>query len=295
VEPISRNDTLRTMVASPERFDPTSMDGLIAAEHLGRYRFASSLAAGRSVLDAGCGFGYGTAALAAAGAERAVGVDISADAIATAAAGADSSCEYVRADLLDLPFDDDTFELAVCFEAIEHVVDAGGVIDELRRVVRSDGILVVSSPNPKIYPEGNPHHVRELSVEELHSELGSRFSNTDLYYQHVWVATAILREPTFTGPAADIDADLAHAGTRNDQLNSFTIAVAGDVELPRLRETVYLAAPIEHRRLLQFSKVARAAKHARNMAHSRSWRWTRPFRALAGAIRRLRGRGSRQA
>ena len=45
--------------AAPERFDPATMNGLIAAEHLARYWLAADLASGLEVLDAGCGVGYG--------------------------------------------------------------------------------------------------------------------------------------------------------------------------------------------------------------------------------------------
>ena len=60
-----------------ERLVPDAQrDQLIYAEHLARYFLASQLAAGRRVLDAGCGEGYGTALLAAAGAASVVGVDV---------------------------------------------------------------------------------------------------------------------------------------------------------------------------------------------------------------------------
>ena len=60
-----------------ERLVPDLQRGeLIYAEHLARYFLASQLAAGRRVLDAGCGEGYGTAILAAAGAASVVGVDV---------------------------------------------------------------------------------------------------------------------------------------------------------------------------------------------------------------------------
>lgn len=275
------------MDGSPERFDPDSMEGLIAAEHVGRYRFAASLAEDAEVLDAGCGLGYGTASLAAAGARRAVGVDLSSGALGRAREAA-PGVEFVEGDLLDLPFEDASFDLAVCFEAIEHVSDPAAVMAELRRVLRDDGVAVISSPNPHNYPPGNPYHVRELSAAELREGLARHFANVEIYYQHVWIATAVLREPTLRGPAGDLDAALAHVGTRNDQRDSFAIAVASDRELPAPREAVYLAAPVQQRRLLEFPALMRAAEHARNMARSRSWRWTRPFRAAGEAWSRRR-------
>ena len=69
----------------PERFVPAEMHGqLVEAEHLARYLWATRFAAGRRVLDAGCGMGYGSVLLAAAGAESVEGVDASEAVIAVA-------------------------------------------------------------------------------------------------------------------------------------------------------------------------------------------------------------------
>ena len=60
-----------------ERYVPELMRGeLLEAEHLARYRWAAPLAAGRRVLDAGCGMGYGAVMLLTAGASEVVGVDL---------------------------------------------------------------------------------------------------------------------------------------------------------------------------------------------------------------------------
>ena len=82
--------------APVERFDPDALRGeMVEAEHLGRYHWASTVAAGRTVLDVGCGTGYGTAVMAAANAAGCTGVDVSEPrsarrASATAASGSSS-------------------------------------------------------------------------------------------------------------------------------------------------------------------------------------------------------------
>ena len=80
------SDLAGTRDGVAERFVPDRDRGrLIEAEHVSRYRWAAQIAAGRTVLDAGCGTAYGCALLAEAGAREVVGVDRAADVLAAVA------------------------------------------------------------------------------------------------------------------------------------------------------------------------------------------------------------------
>lgn len=46
-----------------------------------------------------------------------------------------------------LPFDDATFEAVFAGEIIEHLVDTGTFLREIRRVLSDDGVLVLTTPN----------------------------------------------------------------------------------------------------------------------------------------------------
>ena len=46
-----------------------------------------------------------------------------------------------------LPFEDETFDVVVCFEIIEHVFDTDFLISEMRRVLVSGGKLLLTTPN----------------------------------------------------------------------------------------------------------------------------------------------------
>jgi len=66
--------------------------------------------------------------------------------------GADAAyaSEYVRkADLLALPFDDGWFDAVLCLDVLEHVplLDQPKALAEITRVLRDDGLLVMSVPN----------------------------------------------------------------------------------------------------------------------------------------------------
>src|SRR5438094_2963400 len=97
------------------------------------------------VLDLGCGEGRFTAELAGAGA-AAVGVDVSREALRRARA------RYPELDLRAIPpcgswpLADAGFDVVWAGETIEHVADTAGWLSEVRRVLRSGGTLLLSTP-----------------------------------------------------------------------------------------------------------------------------------------------------
>lgn len=163
----------------------------ISPEHQARYRWAAGVAAGCRVLDSGCGVGWGTALIAEAGAVSVTGLDVSAVAIESARARNRPDVEFMVGDLEELPYDDGAFDLVTCFEVIEHVKDAGKALDELARVVADGGALLISSPNPAVYPPGNEFHTREFLPEEIASELLARFPSVLVHRQHTVVASIL--------------------------------------------------------------------------------------------------------
>jgi SAM-dependent methyltransferase len=231
-----------------ERFVPSSHEQmLMEAEHLGRYLWAGQAVRGQDALDAGCGMGYGLALLNRLGASSVTGVDVEEEALEEARRSFGDFASCHRADLAVLPFDDDSFDLITCFEVIEHVADQKRALEELRRVLRPDGVLFISSPNRGIYPGGNPWHLHEFTPDELRSELTERFANVRMFGQ----------EPHFSSLIADLDA--LGSGDGGDRIDAevrklegtipgaeqYTIGVASDAELPELANTTMIGGGLD--------------------------------------------------
>jgi SAM-dependent methyltransferase len=105
-------------------------------------------------LDAGCGDGRHLAAIAAAGYRpaRVVGVDISERILETArATAAPLEPELVRANLESLPLANDAFDLVLCTQVIEHLLDVEAGVRELARVLRPGGTLILTTDNRRRY------------------------------------------------------------------------------------------------------------------------------------------------
>ncbi|MEV2212328.1 class I SAM-dependent methyltransferase [Streptomyces sp. NPDC050997] len=101
----------------------------------------------RTVLDIGCG--DGTAAATAApflAGHRVIGVDWSQDALERARAHLTNP---IRGELTGpgLPFAADCADAVLFSEVIEHLVDPDAALDEIRRVLRPGGHLMLSTPN----------------------------------------------------------------------------------------------------------------------------------------------------
>ncbi len=55
-------------------------------------------------------------------------------------------CHALQSDLCRLPFADERFDVVFCLETLEHVYDESRAIVELKRVLKSDGTLIVTVP-----------------------------------------------------------------------------------------------------------------------------------------------------
>lgn len=98
------------------------------------------------MLEIGCGRGAFAKYLADQGAELTAG-DFSPHAVELAATLLEGRARTVVADVQSLPFPDESFDLVVSLETLEHVPDPDRGLAELVRVTKRGGRLIVTTPN----------------------------------------------------------------------------------------------------------------------------------------------------
>ncbi len=179
-----------------ERFLPWIKESTIAYEHLHRYAYAATLVKDKRVLDLACGEGYGSKMLADR-ASAVVGVDIDENTVSHAAAKYGSpTLKYISGSITSVPIQEDHgFDVIVCFEAIEHIEEQDKLLGEVKRLLKPEGILLVSTPNKVVYrdesKEENPFHVRELYFEEFERLLTRYFKNVRFLGQRIHPSSSI--------------------------------------------------------------------------------------------------------
>ena len=236
-----------------ERFVPTEM-GEIRVEHYHRYALARMLVHDKVVLDLACGEGYGSALLSTV-AREVVGVDLAPDAVAHA--------QTTYGHLPNLFFEcnsathtgllDARFDVVVSFETIEHLAEQAEMLAEIRRVLKPEGVLVISSPNRPVYSEGrnyhNEFHVKELDFAEFEALLQPHFGQVDYYGQRMAMGTVVQPlEHNMTAYAAFTD-DGFEVQQRTFCMAApvYFLALCGpaDMALPQLNASIFMPESLD--------------------------------------------------
>ncbi len=180
-----------------ERFVPGIDDDEITIEHYQRYESIKELVRGKVVVDAACGEGYGTSIIGSV-AKKVIGFDISEEAVKRATETyATDNVEYKVGDISQLPLEDNSVEVFVSFETIEHVDQELQVkfVQEVARILKEDGMFIISSPNKEIYSDlfnyNNEFHVHEMYKQEFMELLSNKFKYVKLFNQYLEVACFI--------------------------------------------------------------------------------------------------------
>lgn len=156
-------------------------------EHLHRYAITFEIIKGKNVLDIASGEGYGSH-LMSRFARNVSGVDIDNESVELAAKKYKShNLNYKQGSATQIPFDDNTFDVVVSFETIEHIAEHNQMIIEIKRVLKKDGVLIISTPDKMYYSDvrkfNNHFHVKELYREEFKDLISTQFDYCALYDQ----------------------------------------------------------------------------------------------------------------
>ena len=163
-------------------------------EHASKYAFAAGYVRDRTVLDIGCAAGMGADLFRRRGARAVVGVEINPETLwfNPRRYRAQGHVMLVHGDGCRLPLADRCMEVVVALEVIEHVEAPGEMLHQCARVLRPDGVFVVSTPNYEVTRNANPWHVREYTVNEFEALLREHFTDVALYQQSVTPASAVM-------------------------------------------------------------------------------------------------------
>ena len=135
------------------------------------------------ILDAACGTGYGSYYLSER-AKEVIGIDNSPKAIAFCRKKYNrKNLTFMQMNCIDLKFNDGYFDAVVTLDTIEHVSDDRRFLSEIRRVLKNNGICIISTPNSPKHNQkpDNTYHLREYSKDSLDGLISDYFRNVTYY------------------------------------------------------------------------------------------------------------------
>lgn len=175
----------------------------VAVEHLHRYALAEMFTKDMVVLDIASGEGYGSYILSKKS-NKLFGVDIDEKAVKHAHQKyVSSNLEFKIGSADKIPLEDSSIDVLTSFETIEHHDKHIEMFKEIIRVLKPDGILIMSSPDKKYHSDlqskNNPFHIKELYLDEFENLVKSFFKKYDTYLQKCINSTSLIaKKDVFT-------------------------------------------------------------------------------------------------
>jgi ubiquinone/menaquinone biosynthesis C-methylase UbiE len=105
----------------------------------------------KKILDIGCGFGFRTVGVAKSGASEVIGIDLEHERIQKAGEYSRQqgvqNTEFYFMDASSLEFEDEKFDILLADEMIHHLDNLPKVFSEMYRVIKDNGVVVISDHN----------------------------------------------------------------------------------------------------------------------------------------------------
>ena len=166
--------------------DVTELNGqMISQEQLlrfcNRYQWASKYIRNKDVLELACGGGQGLGLLSEVARSVTAG-DIDESIVKNAIMNNSSEISITNFAADKIPYDNNSFDVVIIFEAIYYFEELNLVLEEVNRVLRNDGILLIATANPELYDfTESPNSVRYYSALELEKLMSNWFVSTQFF------------------------------------------------------------------------------------------------------------------
>lgn len=217
-------------------------------EHLHRYAVATEYINNKIVLDIACGEGYGSNLMSEV-ASHVYSVDID-DATIQAARlkyNDKKNIEFIVGSASLIPIDSNSIDVVVSFETIEHHDKHIEMLEEIKRVLKPDGLLIISTPDKLFYSDArsynNQFHIKELYKPEFKDLISIYFNNLQLLTQTYFSGNSILSEDS-------VENELQFFSGNYSRIEKYTIdplyiiAIASNSEFLRQKKSVFEGSKI---------------------------------------------------
>lgn len=155
--------------------------------HLVVYKYAKKkIKKNHLVVEVGSGEGYGTNLISSC-CKQIVGLDVDKNTIIHSSKKYRAkNIKFIKYNGKKIPLDKKTYDVALSFQVIEHVIDDNLYLKEIHKVLKNNGFLLLTTPNKtyRLKPNQKPwnrFHVREYYPNELKILLKKYYSSVELF------------------------------------------------------------------------------------------------------------------
>ncbi len=161
-----------------------------------RYLWAGTYCKDKDIVEVACGTGQGLGYLAKVG-KSVVGGDISPKMVEAAQSHYQGRVEVKVMNAEHLPFTAESKDVVILFEALYYLKNPEVFLDEVHRVLRPGGVLLVTTANKDLYDfNPSPYSHQYWGVEELTHKLENRAFEPE-FFGHINTQKVSTRQKIF--------------------------------------------------------------------------------------------------
>ena len=235
----------------------------VSIEHLHRYSIVNEYIKDKVVLDIACGEGYGSN-LMSNKASFIYGVDIDTMCVNKAKIKYQkSNIKFFEGNTSKIPLINNSIDVIVSFETIEHHEFHVEMMLEFKRVLKPNGLLIISTPDKLHYSDSrkyyNEYHVKELYKQEFNDLISNYFSKIQLLTQVYINGNSIVQNDNkknelrlFSGNYLNVNESAVNP--------MFLIIVASDVDFVQQNSSIFDGGIINYLEILNNIKNSNSYK-----------------------------------